>query len=115
MFSASRGLKPTSLRSLMSGLKPGPISAARATAVVNAEALGETSGVAAGEASVGVAAIGPAREATRRLLGRLARGMQMAMVCVALVVMLGAGGESQYERLGHGMMCICSCNQILVE
>lgn len=34
---------------------------------------------------------------------------------MAMVVMLGAGGESRFERLGHQMMCICGCSEILLE
>ena len=32
-----------------------------------------------------------------------------------MVVMLGASDESRLDRVGHGMMCVCGCNQILVE
>jgi len=43
-----------------------------------------------------------------------ARMLQSALLCVIAVVMLGAG-QSRYDRLGHQLMCSCSCGQILVE
>ena len=43
-----------------------------------------------------------------------ARILQSALLCVIAVVMLGAG-QSRYDRLGHQLMCSCSCGQILVE
>jgi cytochrome c-type biogenesis protein CcmH len=41
--------------------------------------------------------------------------MQAAAVCVLGVVMLGAGDSSRFNRLGHQMICVCSCNQVLLE
>src|SRR5450755_3611398 len=43
-----------------------------------------------------------------------ARLVQMALLCVVTVVMLGAA-RSQYDRVGHELMCSCSCGQILLE
>lgn len=43
-----------------------------------------------------------------------ARTLQMGILCVITVVMLGAGG-SRSDRLGHELMCSCSCGQILLE
>lgn len=40
--------------------------------------------------------------------------LQCAMVGVLAVVMLGAD-ESRFERLGHEMICMCGCNQILLD
>jgi cytochrome c-type biogenesis protein CcmH/NrfF len=42
------------------------------------------------------------------------RAIQLMVLCVATMVMLGAGG-SRYERLGHELMCSCGCGQILLE
>jgi len=42
------------------------------------------------------------------------RGVQVLLLCIVTVIMLGAG-ESRFDRLGHRMMCICGCNQILLE
>ena len=43
-----------------------------------------------------------------------ARTVQTALLCVITVAMLGAG-QSRFERLGHELMCSCSCGQILLE
>ncbi len=48
----------------------------------------------------------------------LTRGLQAGLLCVAMTVMLGAGGtdmESRVERMGHEMICMCGCSQILLE
>jgi cytochrome c-type biogenesis protein CcmH/NrfF len=42
------------------------------------------------------------------------RGMQAALLCVVTVVMLGAG-SSRFDRIGHQMICVCGCTQILLE
>ena len=44
----------------------------------------------------------------------LKRGVQAALLCVVMVVMLCAG-RSRYDRLGHEMICTCGCTQILLE
>jgi cytochrome c-type biogenesis protein CcmH/NrfF len=43
-----------------------------------------------------------------------ARVVQTALLCIVTIAMLGAG-ESRFDRLGHEMMCSCSCGQILLE
>jgi cytochrome c-type biogenesis protein CcmH len=43
-----------------------------------------------------------------------ARIVQTVLLCVVTMVMLGAG-RSQYDRIGHQLMCSCSCGQILLE
>jgi cytochrome c-type biogenesis protein CcmH len=43
-----------------------------------------------------------------------ARTVQAALLCVITVAMLGAG-QSRFDRLGHELMCSCSCGQILLE
>ena len=46
----------------------------------------------------------------------LKRWMQAAGVCLLAVVMLGAGdGTGRFNRIGHQMMCACTCGQILLE
>jgi cytochrome c-type biogenesis protein CcmH/NrfF len=41
------------------------------------------------------------------------------VVCVLAVVMLGANGSSdpsaRFGRIGHNMMCVCGCAQVLLE
>jgi len=44
------------------------------------------------------------------------RWWQSAAVCLLAVVMLGAADpSSRFGRLGHEMMCVCGCGQILLE
>lgn len=38
------------------------------------------------------------------------------VICLALTILPAAGDNSaRVERLGHQMMCMCGCNQILLE
>ncbi len=47
--------------------------------------------------------------------------MQGAFVCLLAVLMLGAGApganesSARFGRIGHQMMCMCSCGQVLLE
>jgi cytochrome c-type biogenesis protein CcmH/NrfF len=41
--------------------------------------------------------------------------MQAMVVCILGVVMLGADQSSRFNRLGHQMICVCGCTQILLE
>ena len=44
------------------------------------------------------------------------RWFQGAIVCLIAVVMLGAGGDAnRFGRIGHSMVCVCGCGQILLE
>ncbi len=47
------------------------------------------------------------------------RWFASALVCLLAVVMLGADGSSdpgaRFGRIGHNMMCVCSCGQVLLE
>jgi cytochrome c-type biogenesis protein CcmH len=46
----------------------------------------------------------------------LKRLISSAALCLALLVFLGAGDESaRVNDLGHRLMCVCGCNQILLE
>jgi cytochrome c-type biogenesis protein CcmH/NrfF len=46
----------------------------------------------------------------------LRRGVQCGILCLAVFGMLGVGDPaSRFNELGHGLMCICSCGQILLE
>ena len=54
------------------------------------------------------------------LLDRLTRRwLVSALVCLLAVVMLGADSSSdpdaRFGRIGHNMMCVCSCGQVLLE
>ncbi len=44
------------------------------------------------------------------------RVLQALILCAAMGTMLGAGDDNaRFDRVGHKMMCACSCGQILVE
>jgi cytochrome c-type biogenesis protein CcmH len=44
------------------------------------------------------------------------RLLQVVFVCLLAVTMLGAGTpSSRFDKLGHQLMCQCSCGQILLE
>lgn len=45
----------------------------------------------------------------------LKRWMQAAMVCLLGVMMIGANDTSRFNRIGHEMICVCGCGQILLE
>lgn len=45
----------------------------------------------------------------------LKRWAQAAVVCILAVVMLGADTDSRFGKLGHQMICVCGCGQILLE
>jgi cytochrome c-type biogenesis protein CcmH len=44
------------------------------------------------------------------------RWLQSGMICLIAILMLGAAdSDSRFGRLGHEMVCVCSCGQILLE
>jgi cytochrome c-type biogenesis protein CcmH/NrfF len=46
----------------------------------------------------------------------LRRSAQLIVLTLAVFTLLGAGDESaRVNDLGHRMMCVCGCNQILLE
>jgi cytochrome c-type biogenesis protein CcmH len=46
----------------------------------------------------------------------LRRTAQVGLLLIAVVASMGAGDEtSRFTDLGHRMMCVCGCNQILLE
>jgi cytochrome c-type biogenesis protein CcmH len=57
---------------------------------------------------------------TRNLLSRLGvrsgKAVQAVVVSSAVFVLLGAGDPAtRFSEIGHQMMCVCGCNQILLE
>jgi cytochrome c-type biogenesis protein CcmH len=34
---------------------------------------------------------------------------------LASTLLLGAGDDARFQKLGHKLMCVCGCNQILLE
>ena len=52
--------------------------------------------------------------ASRQLV--LRRAAHIALLCLAIFAFLGAGDENaRFNDLGHRLMCVCGCNQILLE
>lgn len=50
------------------------------------------------------------------LLRSVTRLRLLSSVLLGTLLLLGAGDDSaRINRLGHQMMCVCSCNQILLE
>jgi cytochrome c-type biogenesis protein CcmH len=48
------------------------------------------------------------------LAGR--RFVQLALIAMLTLAFMGAGdGATRFNALGHGMICPCGCNQILLE
>jgi cytochrome c-type biogenesis protein CcmH len=44
------------------------------------------------------------------------RGIQISILLLAVFTLLGAGDENaRFSALGHKLMCVCSCNQVLLE
>jgi cytochrome c-type biogenesis protein CcmH len=44
------------------------------------------------------------------------KAAQTLLLCVAVFALLGAGDPAtRFTEIGHQMMCICGCNQILLE
>ena len=43
------------------------------------------------------------------------RGVQFAVVLLAIFLFMGAGDDARFNKLGHSMMCTCGCGQVLLE
>jgi cytochrome c-type biogenesis protein CcmH/NrfF len=47
---------------------------------------------------------------------RIKTAAQLGIVLIAVFVFLGAGDEeAHFNALGHKLMCVCGCNQVLLE
>jgi cytochrome c-type biogenesis protein CcmH/NrfF len=52
----------------------------------------------------------------RFLASRPVRTLQLTLLTLAVFAFLGAGDqEARFGTLGHKLMCVCSCNQVLLE
>jgi cytochrome c-type biogenesis protein CcmH len=40
---------------------------------------------------------------------------QLALLAALAMLFLGADSDARFNKLGHQMMCMCGCNQILLE
>ncbi len=43
------------------------------------------------------------------------RFVHTAVLMLATTLFLGAGDDARFQMLGHKLMCVCGCNQILLE
>ena len=43
------------------------------------------------------------------------RSAQLAIVVLAIFLFMGTGDEARFNKIGHSMMCICGCSQVLLE
>jgi len=52
----------------------------------------------------------------RSLPNCVSRSLHAALLCLAVFACLGASDEgARFNRLGHRLMCVCGCSQILLE
>jgi cytochrome c-type biogenesis protein CcmH len=43
------------------------------------------------------------------------RIVQLLLIALLAIAFLGADTDARFNKLGHGLMCACGCNQILLE
>ena len=46
---------------------------------------------------------------------KLLRAAQLLLIAVLAIGFLGADTDARFNKLGHGLMCMCGCNQVLLE
>jgi len=47
--------------------------------------------------------------------GKPRRWVHAALLLLASTLFLGAGDDARFQALGHKLMCVCGCSQILLE
>jgi len=51
-----------------------------------------------------------------RRMSNLRRTVSAGVLCLFVIVLMGASDEdARFSQLGHKLMCVCSCNQVLLE
>ncbi len=50
-----------------------------------------------------------------KLLSGKLRIAQILLIALLALAFLGADSDARFNRLGHGLMCACGCNQVLLE
>jgi cytochrome c-type biogenesis protein CcmH/NrfF len=45
----------------------------------------------------------------------ITRSFQLLLIAVLAIGFLGADTDARFNKLGHGLMCACGCNQVLLE
>ena len=43
------------------------------------------------------------------------RLLQLVLIAVMAIAFMGADVDARFNKLGHQMMCMCGCNQVLLE
>lgn len=43
------------------------------------------------------------------------RLLQLALIAVIAIAFMGADVDARFNKLGHQLMCMCGCNQVLLE
>jgi cytochrome c-type biogenesis protein CcmH/NrfF len=43
------------------------------------------------------------------------RALSVGLLSVTIMFLLGAGDDARFYQLGHKLMCVCGCNQVLLE
>lgn len=66
-----------------------------------------------GRSTLASAPSGPSPRSLRFNLFR--RSAQLLVVGMAAILLMGAGDDARFQKLGHNLMCACGCNQILLE
>ena len=46
---------------------------------------------------------------------KLLRVAQLALVALLAIGLMGADSDARFNKLGHQLMCMCGCNQVLLE
>src|SRR6516225_11130043 len=46
---------------------------------------------------------------------KIYRFVQLALIAAMAMTFLGADTDARFGKLGHQLMCMCGCNQILLE
>jgi cytochrome c-type biogenesis protein CcmH len=45
----------------------------------------------------------------------LRRGFQLMAIGLVAMLLMGAGDDARFNKLGHNLMCACGCRQVLLE
>jgi cytochrome c-type biogenesis protein CcmH/NrfF len=46
---------------------------------------------------------------------KLLRAAQLLLIALLAMTFLGADTDARFNKLGHQLMCMCGCNQVLLE
>ena len=46
---------------------------------------------------------------------KLLRVAQLALIALLAIGLMGADSDARFNKLGHQLMCMCGCNQVLLE